>query len=86
MLVVLERSSVGVAGAGGAEGAMLSCCVRVLRRLRAAAPGLPAHAFLSTKLTNKLHHQLQDPLTLAAAATPPWSATTLLLYALSSTI
>ncbi|XP_050346752.1 E3 ubiquitin-protein ligase HECTD1 isoform X1 [Nymphalis io] len=62
----------GVAGASGAEGAMLSCCVRTLRRLRAAAPGLPAHAFLSTKLTNKLHHQLQDPLSLAAAATPRW--------------
>ncbi|CAH0714365.1 unnamed protein product, partial [Brenthis ino] len=62
----------GVWGAEGPTGAMVSCCVRALRRLRAAAPGLPAAAFLSTKLTNKLHHQLQDPLTLAAAATPHW--------------
>ncbi|XP_060803615.1 E3 ubiquitin-protein ligase HECTD1 [Amyelois transitella] len=62
----------GVCGAEGPEGAMVSCCVRVLRRLRAAAPSLPCEAFVSTKLTNKLHQQLQEPLTLAAAATPPW--------------
>ncbi|XP_075974735.1 ubiquitin fusion-degradation 4-like isoform X4 [Anticarsia gemmatalis] len=62
----------GIAGAEGAEGAMATCCVRVLRRLRAAAPALAADAFVSTKLTNKLHQQLQEPLTLAAAATPAW--------------
>ncbi|XP_047019047.1 E3 ubiquitin-protein ligase Ufd4 isoform X4 [Helicoverpa zea] len=62
----------GIAGAEGAEGAMATCCVRVLRRLRSAAPSLPAEAFVSTKLTNKLHQQLQEPLTLAAAATPLW--------------
>ncbi|XP_050562022.1 E3 ubiquitin-protein ligase Ufd4 isoform X2 [Spodoptera frugiperda] len=62
----------GIAGAEGAEGAMATCCVRVLRRLRAAAPALAAEHFVSTKLTNKLHQQLQDPLTLAAAATPLW--------------
>ncbi|XP_026733333.1 E3 ubiquitin-protein ligase Ufd4 isoform X4 [Trichoplusia ni] len=62
----------GIAGAEGAEGAMATCCVRVLRRLRAAAPSLPPEAFVSTKLTNKLHQQLQEPLTLAAAATPLW--------------
>lgn len=66
---VAER---GIAGAEGAEGAMATCCVRVLRRLRAAAPSLPPEAFVSTKLTNKLHQQLQEPLTLAAAATPLW--------------
>lgn len=52
---------------------MATCCVRVLRRLRAAAPALPPEPFISTKLTNKLHQQLQEPLTLAAAATPHWS-------------
>ncbi|KAH9632321.1 hypothetical protein HF086_010246 [Spodoptera exigua] len=62
----------GIAGAEGAEGAMATCCVRVLRRLRAAAPALAGEHFVSTKLTNKLHQQLQDPLTLAAAATPLW--------------
>ncbi|KAL0880849.1 hypothetical protein ABMA27_002032 [Loxostege sticticalis] len=62
----------GVAGAEGTEGAMATCCVRVLRRLRAAAPALPPEPFISTKLTNKLHQQLQEPLTLAAAATPHW--------------
>ncbi|XP_028176150.1 E3 ubiquitin-protein ligase HECTD1 isoform X2 [Ostrinia furnacalis] len=62
----------GVAGVEGAEGAMATCCVRVLRRLRAAAPALPPEPFVSTKLTNKLHQQLQEPLTLAAAATPHW--------------
>ncbi|KAJ8721521.1 hypothetical protein PYW07_002296 [Mythimna separata] len=62
----------GIAGAEGPEGAMATCCVRVLRRLRSAAPSLPADAFVSTKLTNKLHQQLQEPLTLAAAATPLW--------------
>ncbi|KAJ8730811.1 hypothetical protein PYW08_002224 [Mythimna loreyi] len=62
----------GIAGAEGPEGAMATCCVRVLRRLRSAAPSLPAEAFVSTKLTNKLHQQLQEPLTLAAAATPLW--------------
>ncbi|CAG9785575.1 unnamed protein product [Diatraea saccharalis] len=62
----------GVAGAEGTEGAMATCCVGVLRRLRAAAPALPAESFVSTKLTNKLHQQLQEPLTLAAAATPHW--------------
>ncbi|XP_072939169.1 E3 ubiquitin-protein ligase Ufd4 isoform X2 [Epargyreus clarus] len=62
----------GISGAEGAEGAAATCCVRVLRRLRAAAPALPAAAFHSTKLTNKLHQQLQEPLALAAAATPHW--------------
>ncbi|XP_045534759.1 E3 ubiquitin-protein ligase HECTD1 isoform X2 [Papilio machaon] len=62
----------GIACCEGAEGAMVTCCVRVLRRLRSAAPELPAHAFLSTKLTNKLHQQLQDPLTLASGAAPQW--------------
>ncbi|RVE51965.1 hypothetical protein evm_003431 [Chilo suppressalis] len=62
----------GLAGAEGADGAMATCCVRVLRRLRAAAPALPPEPFLSTKLTNKLHQQLQEPLALAAAATPHW--------------
>ncbi|KAG6457296.1 hypothetical protein O3G_MSEX010217 [Manduca sexta] len=62
----------GIAGAEGAAGAAATCCVRVLRRLRAAAPALPPDAFLSTKLTNKLHLQLQDPLALAAGATPHW--------------
>ncbi|XP_069356468.1 E3 ubiquitin-protein ligase Ufd4 isoform X1 [Maniola hyperantus] len=67
-----ERGVAGADGAESAEGSMVTCCVRALRRLRALLPGLPAHCFLSTKLTNKLHHQLQDPLTLAAAATPQW--------------
>ncbi|XP_041988693.1 E3 ubiquitin-protein ligase Ufd4 isoform X4 [Aricia agestis] len=62
----------GVCGAEGAGGAHVCACVRALRRLRAAAPELPASAFVSTKLTNKLHQQLQEPLTLAAAATPKW--------------
>ncbi|KAJ0175593.1 hypothetical protein K1T71_008752 [Dendrolimus kikuchii] len=62
----------GIVGAEGGEGAMATCCVRVLRRLRVAAPQLPPEAFFSTKLTNKLHHQLQEPLTLAAGATPTW--------------
>ncbi|XP_013177652.1 PREDICTED: E3 ubiquitin-protein ligase HECTD1 isoform X2 [Papilio xuthus] len=62
----------GIACCEGAEGSMVTCCVRVLRRLRSAAPELPAHAFLSTKLTNKLHQQLQDPLTLASGAAPQW--------------
>lgn len=66
---VLERN---IVGAEGPEGAMATCCVRVLKRIRAAAPDLPAEAFLSTKLTNKLHQQLQEPLALAAAATPQW--------------
>ncbi|XP_026315369.1 E3 ubiquitin-protein ligase Ufd4 isoform X2 [Hyposmocoma kahamanoa] len=61
-----------IVGAEGPEGAMATCCVRVLKRIRAAAPDLPAEAFLSTKLTNKLHQQLQEPLALAAAATPQW--------------
>lgn len=69
---VLCPAERGIAGAEGAEGAMATCCVRVLRRLRAAAPALAAEHFVSTKLTNKLHQQLQDPLTLAAAATPLW--------------
>ncbi|XP_039751329.1 E3 ubiquitin-protein ligase Ufd4 isoform X6 [Pararge aegeria] len=67
-----ERGVAGADGADTAEGSMVTCCVRALRRLRALLPGLPAQAFLSTKLTNKLHHQLQDPLSLAAAATPHW--------------
>ncbi|XP_068632880.1 E3 ubiquitin-protein ligase Ufd4 isoform X2 [Battus philenor] len=62
----------GVACCEGPEGSMVTCCVRVLRRLRSAAPALPSHAFISTKLTNKLHQQLQDPLTLAAGAAPQW--------------
>ncbi|XP_047508837.1 E3 ubiquitin-protein ligase HECTD1 isoform X4 [Pieris napi] len=64
----------GVIGCcGEAErGAMVSCCVRVLRRLQAVVPSLPPHALLSAKLTTKLHHQLQEPLTLAAAAAPRW--------------
>ncbi|KAI5638854.1 HECT-domain (ubiquitin-transferase) domain-containing protein [Phthorimaea operculella] len=62
----------GIAGAEGTEGAMATCCVRVLRRLRAAAPALPADSLLSTKLTNKLHQQLQEPLALAAEAIPHW--------------
>lgn len=62
----------GIVGAEGSEGGMATSCVRVLRRLRAAAPELPAEPFLSTKLTNKLHLQLQEPLALAAAATPHW--------------
>ncbi|XP_045495051.1 E3 ubiquitin-protein ligase HECTD1 isoform X4 [Colias croceus] len=62
----------GVAGAEGEWASMATCCVRVLRRLRGAVPALPPDALLSTKLTNKLHHQLQEPLTLAAAATPRW--------------
>ncbi|XP_049867951.1 E3 ubiquitin-protein ligase Ufd4 isoform X3 [Pectinophora gossypiella] len=62
----------GIAGAEGTEGAMATCCVRVLKRLRAAAPELASEAFVSTKLTNKLHQQLQEPLALAAAATPHW--------------
>lgn len=66
---VIER---GLAGAEGAEGAMATCCVRVLRRLRLAAPELAPDSFVSTRLTNKLHQQLQEPLTLAAAATPLW--------------
>ncbi|XP_061382939.1 E3 ubiquitin-protein ligase Ufd4 isoform X3 [Danaus plexippus] len=57
---------------GGSSEGMVTWCVRALRRLRTVAPGLPPASFLSTKLTNKLHHQLQDPLTLAAAATPRW--------------
>ncbi|GBP81615.1 E3 ubiquitin-protein ligase Ufd4 [Eumeta japonica] len=64
----------GVVGASGSEGeaAAVTCCVRVLRRVRAVAPALPPEPFLSTKLTNKLHQQLQDPLALASGATPPW--------------
>lgn len=62
----------GIAGAEGGDGAMVSWCVRLLRRLRDAAPALSADAFLSTKLTNKLHLQLQEPLALAAAAIPHW--------------
>ncbi|XP_050673822.1 E3 ubiquitin-protein ligase Ufd4-like [Leptidea sinapis] len=58
----------GVVGAGEA----VSCCVRVLRRLRAAAPALPPASFHSAQLTHKLHHQLQEPLTLAAHAAPAW--------------
>lgn len=49
-----------------------TACVRVLRRVRSVAPNLPPEPFLSTKLTNKLHQQLQDPLTLAANAISPW--------------
>ncbi|KAJ2942645.1 hypothetical protein O0L34_g2114 [Tuta absoluta] len=62
----------GISGAEGSEGAMATCCVRVLRRLRAAAPALPPASLLSTKLTNKLHQQLQEPLALAAEAIPHW--------------
>ncbi|CAG9113727.1 unnamed protein product [Plutella xylostella] len=56
---------------GGREAA---CCVQVLRRLLAVSPASAAvsPAFLSHKLTGKLHQQLQEPLTLAAGAAPPW--------------
>ncbi|KAI8422310.1 hypothetical protein MSG28_006187 [Choristoneura fumiferana] len=67
-----ERGVSGAEGAEGAEGGAAGVCVRVLRRLGAAAPVLPADAFLSTKLTNKLHQQLQEPLALAAHAAPSW--------------
>ncbi|XP_048480445.1 E3 ubiquitin-protein ligase Ufd4-like [Plutella xylostella] len=55
---------------GGREAA---CCVQVLRRLLAVSPASATvpPAFLSHKLTGKLHQQLQEPLTLAAGAAPP---------------
>ncbi|CAK1540512.1 unnamed protein product [Leptosia nina] len=67
----VERGVLGSEGDSD-KGAMVTCCVRVLRRLRATVPSLSPEALLSTKLTNKLHHQLQEPLTLAAAAAPRW--------------